>query len=70
MMGILAAALLFCFPLIAAVAPSVEGDTNLTVEKDGSVSAEYTITSDSPMDSAQITRTYDKEAQTYTSGSG
>lgn len=70
MMGILAAALLFCFPLIAAAAPSVEGDTNLTVEKDGSVSAEYTITSDEPMESAQLTLSYDKEALTYTSGSG
>lgn len=68
--GILAAICLLWFPVTAMAAPSVEGDTSLTVTKDGNLSAEYTITSDEPMDSAQLTLSYDKEALTYTSGSG
>ena len=68
--GILAVICLLWFPVTAMAAPSVEGDTSLTVTKDGNLSAEYTITSDEPMDSAQLTLSYDKEALTYTSGSG
>lgn len=68
--AILAALCLLWFSVTVVAAPSVEGDTSLTVTKDGNLSAEYTITSDEPMESAQLTLSYDKDALTYTSGSG
>lgn len=68
--GVLIAGLLLSFGMTAFAAPSVEGDTQLTAVTDQIVSADYTITSDDPMESASITISYDKDALTYTSGSG
>ncbi len=59
-----------CISLRASAAPSVEGDTKLTVQKDQTVTAEYTIQSDEDMEGAKLTLSYDKDALTYMSGSG
>lgn len=70
MTGILLAEMLLCFGMTALAAPSVEGDTELTVTADETVSAEYTITNDEAMESVTLVLTYDKDALTYMSGSG
>ena len=62
--------LLLCFGMTAMAAPSVTGDTDLSVTKDGNVSAEYTVKSDEPMESVTLTLSYDKDAVTYISGGG
>ncbi|MCD8097918.1 MAG: hypothetical protein LUE31_07780 [Lachnospiraceae bacterium] len=68
--GLLAALFFLCFGMTAFAAPSVEGDTELTAVDGETVSAEFTITSDSDMESATLTISYDKSVLTYISGSG
>ncbi len=68
--GILLAGLLLLFGMTVMAAPSVEGDTSLTVKEDETVSAEYTITNDKAIESVTLTLSYDREALTYMSGSG
>ena len=63
-------ALLLCFGMTVMAAPSVKGDTTLTVTADETVSAEYTITNDAAMESVTLTLAYDRSALTYMSGSG
>lgn len=70
MTGILLLGLLLLFGMTAAAAPSVTGDTTLTVTADETVSAEYTITNDAVMESVTLTLAYDRSALTYMSGSG
>lgn len=70
MTGILFLLLLLCFGMTAAAAPSVTGDTDLSVKEDQNISAEYTITGDGPMESVTLTLSYDKDAMTYMSGGG
>lgn len=70
MTGVLLLALLLCFGMTAMAAPSVKGDTTLTVTADETVSAEYTITNDAAMESVTLTLAYDRSALTYMSGSG
>ncbi len=68
--GMLVAAMLMCFGMTAMAAPSVEGDEELSAVTDQVISAEYTITSDEPMESATLQLSYDKDVLTYMSGSG
>ncbi len=68
--GFLLAGFLLCFGITAVAAPSVEGDTELTVKAGETVSAEYTITNDEAMESVTLTLSYDREFLTYMSGSG
>ena len=68
--GCLLLMLLWCFGMTAFAAPSVDGDTDLTIKKDKSVSATYTITSDDTIDSVKLILSYDKDQVTYMSGSG
>lgn len=70
MTGVLLLALLLCFGMTVMAAPSVKGDTTLTVTADETVSAEYTITNDAAMESVTLTLAYDRSALTYMSGSG
>ncbi len=70
MTGILLAGMLLCAGMTVLAAPSVRGDTELTVTADETVSAEYTITNDEAMESVSLTLSYDKDALTYMSGSG
>lgn len=68
--GILLAGFLLCSGITVLAAPSVEGDTELTVTADEMVAAEYTITNDEAMESVTLTLSYDRELLTYVSGSG
>lgn len=68
--GILLAGFLLCSGMTVLAAPSVEGDTELTVTADEMVAAEYTITNDEAMESVILTLSYDRELLTYVSGSG
>ncbi len=68
--GILLAGFLLCSGITVLAAPSVEGDTELTVTADEMVAAEYTITNDEAMESVILTLSYDRELLTYVSGSG
>lgn len=68
--GILLAGFLLCSGITVLAAPSVEGDTELTVSADEMVAAEYTITNDEAMESVTLTLSYDRELLTYVSGSG
>ena len=68
--GILLAGFLLCSGITVLAAPSVEGDTELTVTADEMVAAEYTITNDEAMESVILTLSYDREVLTYVSGSG
>lgn len=68
-MGLIAA-LVLCFGMTVLAAPSVTGDTELTVQKDKIVSASYKITNDDSIESVKLTFTYDKSDLTYMSGSG
>lgn len=68
--GILLAGFLLCSGITVLAAPSVEGDTELTVTADEMVAAEYTITNDEAMESVTMTLSYDRELLTYVSGSG
>ena len=68
--GCLLLMLLWCFGMTAFAAPSVDGDTDLTIKKDKSVSATYTITADDTIDSVKLILSYDKDQVTYMSGSG
>ena len=70
MAGILLAGFLLCSGITVLAAPSVEGDTELTVTADEMVAAEYTITNDEAMESVTLTLSYDRELLTYVSGSG
>lgn len=70
MAGILLAGFLLCSGITVLAAPSVEGDTELTVSADEMVAAEYTITNDEAMESVTLTLSYDRELLTYVSGSG
>ncbi len=64
------AGFLLCSGITVLAAPSVEGDTELTVTADEMVAAEYTITNDEAMESVTLTLSYDRELLTYVSGSG
>ena len=66
----LIAALVLCLGMTVMAAPSVTGDTELTVQKDKIVSATYKITNDDTIESVKLTLSYDKSELTYTSGSG
>lgn len=66
----LIAAMLMCFGMTALAAPSVEGAEEVAAKTDEFVSAEYTITSDEPIESATLQVSYDKDVLTYMSGSG
>lgn len=68
--GAFIAAMFMCFGMTAMAAPSVQGDDQLSAVKDQVVSAEYTITSDEPMENAMLQLSYDKDVLTYMSGSG
>jgi hypothetical protein len=68
-MGLIAA-LVLCFGMTVLAAPSVTGDTELTVQKDKIVSASYKITNDDSIESVKLTLSYDKSDLTYMSGSG
>ena len=68
-MGLIAA-LVLCFGMTVLAAPSVNGDTELTVQKDKIVSASYKITNDDSIESVKLTLSYDKSDLTYMSGSG
>lgn len=68
--GILLVGFLLCSGITVLAAPSVEGDTELTVTADEMVAAEYTITNDEAMESVTLTLSYDRELLTYVSGSG
>lgn len=68
--GILLAGFLLCSSITVLAAPSVEGDTELTVTADETVAAAYTITNDEAMESVTLTLAYDREFLTYMSGSG
>ncbi|MCD8197870.1 MAG: cohesin domain-containing protein [Lachnospiraceae bacterium] len=68
--GLLAALFFLCFGMTAFASSSVEGDTELTAVDGETVSAEFTITSDSDMESATLEISYDKSVLTYISGSG
>ena len=68
--GILLAGFLLCSGMTVLAAPSVEGDTELTVTADETVAAEYTITNDEVMESVTLTLSYDRELLTYMSASG
>lgn len=70
MTGVLFAVFMFCCGMTVMAAPSVKGDTELTVKEGETVSAEYTITNDKAMESVTLTLTYDKDILTYMSGSG
>lgn len=70
MTGILLLGMVLCLPMTALAAPSIQGDTTLTVTADETVSAEYTITNDEAMESVMLTLSYDRDALTYMSGSG
>ena len=70
MAGILLAGFLLCSGITVLAAPSVEGDTELTVTADEMVAAEYTITNDEAMESVTLTLSYDRYHLTYVSGSG
>ncbi len=61
---------MLCSGITVLAAPSVEGDTELTVTADEMVAAEYTITNDEAMESVTLTLSYDRELLTYVSGSG
>ncbi|MCD8249342.1 MAG: cohesin domain-containing protein [Lachnospiraceae bacterium] len=56
--------------MTAFASPAVEGDTELTAADGETVSADFTITSDSDMESVELTISYDKSVLTYISGSG
>jgi len=66
----LIAAMVLCLGMTVLAAPSVTGDTELTVQKDKIVSATYKITNDDTIESVKLTLSYDKSELTYTSGSG
>lgn len=68
--GILLAGFLLCSGMTVLAAPSVEGDTELTVTADEVVAAEYSITNDVAIESVTLTLSYDREFLTYMSGSG
>jgi len=68
--GVLLIGFLLYFGMTVAAAPSVEGDTTVTVQKDQVVTANYTITNDKNMEEVKITISYDKKVLTYMSGSG
>ncbi len=68
--GILLTGFLLCSGMTVLAAPSVKGDTELTVRADEVVAAEYTVTNDEPMESVTLTLSYDRELLTYMSGSG
>ena len=68
-MGLIAA-LVLCFGMTVLAAPSVTGDTELTVQKDKIVSASYKITNDDTIETVKLTLSYDKSDLTYMSGSG
>ena len=53
-MGLIAA-LVLCFGMTVLAAPSVTGDTELTVQKDKIVSASYKITNDDSIESVKLT---------------
>lgn len=64
------AGLLLCLGMTAMAAPSVEGDTELTAVTDEVIAAEYTVTSDEPMESVSLRLSYDRDVLTYMTGSG
>ena len=68
--GLLLSMLFWCFGMTAFAAPSVEGDTDLAIKKDKTVSASYTVTADDTIDSVKLVLSYDKDQVTYMSGSG
>lgn len=64
------AGLLLCLGMTAMAAPSVEGDMELTAVTDEVIAAEYTVTSDEPMESVSLRLSYDRDVLTYMTGSG
>ena len=68
--GLLVAGLTLWFGTAVFAAPAIEGDTDLTVETDQVVTAQFTVTNEEPMESVSLMLSYDKDVMTYMSGSG
>ena len=68
--GLLVAGLTLWFGTAVFAAPAIEGDTDLTVEADQVVTAQFTVTNEEPMESVSLMLSYDKDVMTYMSGSG